>query len=242
MKKSLFILTLALALALPGLYACVSSAPNLALVQELEPSKGARAQRVSENSDCYSLQIDYPVLDQPVIDKKIRDWVDTRYNSATAEFNSFCAHVAPKQPFKLWVEYDLFMMPNTASVVFKSLIYAGGDQYHDWIEARNYLRENGTDLDFEALFSSTEGLPEALSKYAVGQFKPALGEIWKENPEYADALNPKHGPFNTFAITKTGLLLYFPTRKIAPFYAGPQECAVPLDAVKKFGPSPGIWP
>lgn len=222
--------------------ACAAPDSNSRLVHEAGTTQdGFAMRRVVESNDCYSLQIDYPELNNSDIDGQIRSWVDEEYKSTTEKFDALCANVKPKQPFRLWVEYDLHSTTHTVAVVFESLIYAGGDQYHDRVDTLNFLWENGAGLDYDDIFAAPENLELLLGEYVRHSLAPELGYIWEENPEFASALESGNASFDKFAITRGGLTLYFPTRKLAPFYAGPQRCEVPLKRLNKFGPRPEIW-
>lgn len=242
MKINIYAKRWTLCLLLLTLAGCAAPGPDPALVRDAGASLGGfPVKRLSENNDCYSLQIDYPDLGNPAIDRQIRAWVAEKYASSTGEFNELCRRVPPRQPFRFWVEYDLQAAAHTVSVVFKSLIYAGGGQYHDWVDVLNCRWADGRVLGYTDIFVAPDGLPGALAAQVRKALAPTLGEVWKENPEFSAAVDPVQATFSNFAITENGLLLYFPTRQIAPFYAGPQQCEVPLGELLKFGPKAEIW-
>lgn len=204
---------------------------------------GMPAKRVSEKNACYELQIDYPVLEHAEIDRQLRGWVENNYREITGELKAICARQTPEIPFRFWVEYEFFSTSRTASVVFKSMFYAaGGEEYQDSISALNYLWEGGLPImGYNELFEDLTGLMPAISAQVRGTLGPKLKSIWREHPEYGQAVNSGELCLSSFAITENGLVLYFPTRRIAPFFAGPQRCSVGLAKLAQFIPKPGIW-
>lgn len=241
MKKRFSVISLLMLAVLLGLAACARLPEAKPVPDAGETPGGFPMLRLGESNACYILQIDYPRLGDERIDRKILNWVKDNYASSTAEFNALCAHVTPKQPFRQWVSYELQLTPGAVSVVFTTLIYAGGEQYHDKIDARSYLRQNGAELGYNDIFTKPEDLTGALRASVKDSLAPDLRGIWAENPEYLSALESEQVSFSNFAIIEEGLRLYFPTRQIAPFYAGPQQCIVPLGALAPFGPRPEIW-
>lgn len=185
--------------------------------------------------------MDYPVLGQTGIDRNIRDWVNSKYDETTAELAAVCQQKMPEEPFKFWSEYDLYTTSRTVSIVFKTWIYAGGDQYFDTVETVNYLWNSGNAIGYKDIFNQPQGLFSSLSSQVRSQLSPGLDSVWEAHPEFKDGLEAAEHSFQNFAITERGIMIYFPTRQIAPFYAGPQQADVPLGGLVKFAPKPDIW-
>lgn len=234
---------LLLTCALFALAACTGSGPGPGLVHDAKNSaSGFAAKRVSEQNECYDLQMEYPVLGHAVIDGQIKKLVDDEYAATQALLKDMCQRQKPEKPFRYWADYELYSSPSTVSLVFKSWLYAdGSEQYLDEIKTLNCLWDGGAALDYAELFGSTNGFFEALLGHVHEALTPALKEAWEHSPEHAAALKPVKESFERFAITQEGLLFYFPTRQIAPFYAGPQQAEVAVRRLDKFAPRQGIW-
>lgn len=202
---------------------------------------GFKVKQVVENTDCYSLQMDYPLLGQGGIDRQIREWINAKYDEISAQLNAVCVRQKPKEPFKFWSGYDLYTTSRTASLVYKTWLYAGGDQYFDAVETVNYLWNSGNAIGYKDLFAQPQGVFKSISREVKGKLAPSLQSIWENHPEFNDGLEAAEHSFQNFAITEEGLMIYFPTRQIAPFYAGPQLVDVPLGSLVKFAPSNEIW-
>lgn len=226
-----------------ALAACSSAGPAPGLVRETGASvSGFGVKRVSEQNDCYDLQMDYPVLGHSVIDGQVKKLVSEEYDATVSAIKDLCQRQKPEKPFKFWADYEVHSTAGTVSVVFKSWLYAdGGGQYLDKIRTLNCLWDGGATLGYADLFGATGGLFDAISDHVHQALAPALKDAWEHSPEYAAALKPSEDCFERFAITKEGLMLYFPTRQVAPFYAGPQRAGVPVRQLARFSPRPDIW-
>ena len=218
------------------------SGPASSLVHDADfKLDGFQVKRVTDNTDCYNLQMDYPVLEQAGIDRQIRDWINVKYDAITNELNAVCAREKPDEPFKFWSEYDLYTTSRTVSLVFKTWLYAGGEQYFDTVETVNYLWNSGNAIGYKDLFAEPQGIFKSISSEVKGKLSPSLRTVWENHPEFDDGLEAAEHSFENFAITETGLMIYFPTRQIAPFYAGPQRVDVPLGTLVRFAPKTDIW-
>jgi uncharacterized protein YecT (DUF1311 family) len=104
------------------------------------------------------------------------------------------------------------------------------------------LDAEGKVLDYRDLFLKMEGLWKFLSEYARGALRPALvkNKCW-EPSQIESGLASKAESFKYFAVTPKGLTLIFPECQLASYACGEHRCDVPLAALTRFLPKPGVW-
>ncbi len=238
----------ALSLLLLALYACGGVAPESkapAVTQQAKAQSvrfGFPVEQLHQKTDCYELKASYPFIGRPALDQPLRLWVDTVYNDARDTFTESCRDVPSlkgRQQFIL--DYELFSTPHVASVVFHSWMYAGGAHGNDSVQIMNLRLSDGAELGYRDIFANTEGLWVFLSDYVYEHLRPELWQIWRDTPQFTEGLEPVEDSFRHFAVTPQGITLFFPTYQIAPYSAGPQQCDVPLRALLRFVPRPGVW-
>jgi hypothetical protein len=203
---------------------------------------GFPVEYLGEKNDCYEIRVSYPYLGRPVLDRQVRTWVDSIYNSVKSEFQAICKDASQfGGRLEFMLDYEMFNTLHVISVVLHSYIYTGGAHGIDGVQAMNMRVSNGDILSYNDLFVNTEDLWVFFSDYVYERLRPELGQIWFDTPQFSEGLEPEESSFRNFVITPEGLTLYFPTYQIAPFSAGPQQCGVPLRYLVRFVPKPGIW-
>lgn len=205
---------------------------------------GYPVEQLKQANACYDIVIEYPFFARPQLDQQVLLWVDAQNYSSMQELLAICAETTSGsrfQPYQHKVDYELFTTAHSVSVMFKSWSYLGGAHGINNLHPLNLNVENGDELHYSDLFANTNGLYTFLSDYVYSQLYPKMADIWQSSPMFTEGLEPVEGSFKNFAITKTGLLLYFPPYQIAPHSEGTLSCEIPLAALLQFKPKPGIW-
>lgn len=234
-------------LAVLTLCACVKqsappSAPQTVPLKE-QTHGGYPIEQIKQANSCFDIEMEYPFLGRLALDTQIRQWVDDKYYETGEEMHSICAGMPDEghRPYEYKLGYDVFNTPGTVSVIFKSWAYTGGAHGQEGIQSVVLNAKNGNRLGYNDIFASTSGLYEFLSDYVYSALRPKLGSIWQDSPMFADGLAPIEESFKNFAVTATGISIYFPRYQIAPYSEGVQRCEIPLTDLVKFLPRPEIW-
>lgn len=230
-------------LAVFALSACIRQSPPPAAPVKEQTRGGYPIEQIKQSNACFDIEMEYPFLGRPELDKQLRLWVDDKYYDTSEEMHAICAG-APNdsyRPYKYRVTYDVFNTPGAVSLVFKTWAYTGGAHGQDGIKTVVLADKTGQELRYKDIFASTSGLYQFLSDYAYSALRPKLGGIWQSSPMFTEGLEPVEASFKNFAVTPRGITIYFPTYQVAPHSEGPQLCEVPLEDLVKFLPRPGIW-
>lgn len=202
---------------------------------------GFPVEYINESTDCYNIDISYPFFGRPQLDQQVRIWVDSLYHDALSDFEPVCEERKGSAPLEFNLNYELFNTPHVMSVVLHAWSYTGGAHGNDSVQTMNLRLDNGDELGYMDIFANPDGLWVFLSDFVYESLRPELGDIWLDAPMFTEGLEPVESSFRHFAVTPAGLKIFFSTYQIAPYSAGPQECDVPLPALVKFVPRPGVW-
>ena len=200
--------------------------------------------KLTENNDCYEASLEYPVLGQPARDQSIRDWAEAFFMQETGELKELCAEIERKPDSLKWefaVTPQVTASNTVVSIEFSVYTYTGGAHPNHDVRTLT-LNEEGKPLDYGDLFGKTEGLWKFLSEYAFSALRPEMKktDCWDADT-VRGGLAPNADTFQHFVVTPQGLTLIFPAYQVAPYACGEQRCQVPVKALAKLAPKPGIW-
>ena len=190
-------------------------------------------------TSCYRLDMNTPFTGIEDIDRRFENWSDGLRNQAMTELNESC--YAGARDLYLDLTYETSVTRGqTMGVVFFAAKYTGGAHPITDVQTMNFNMLSGNLLQYQDIFTRTDGLYEFLSDYAYRALRPGLGEFWQDDT-FTGGLEPKAENFKNFVVTPDGLVLIFEQYQIAPYSAGIQTCLVPLESLVKFQPRPGVW-
>ena len=200
--------------------------------------------KLADTTDCYEASLEYPVFGQPALDQSVRGWAERLFAQETAELRNACAEDERNPDSPKWefgASPQVFSSNKTVSIEFSVYTYTGGAHpNHETLTL--ILNEEGKTLGYADLFGKTEGLWKFFSEYAFSALRPEMkkNDCW--NPSTVrEGLVPNADSFQHVVVTPQGLTLIFPPYQVAPYACGEQRCQVPLAALAKFSPRPGIW-
>jgi hypothetical protein len=201
------------------------------------------SESLAESGDCYTARMDYPFLGRPALDEILRAQAEGIFREAREELKSYCSSgKEEKDPlYEFTASYQVFSSHKVVSVLFNLYTYTGGAHGLNDLYALNLRLSGGKPLGWNDLFARPEGLWDFLADCARASLRPELEEYWLRNPDFAEGLRPEEASFKYFALTEKGLSLFFPPYQLAPYAAGQQRCDIPLEALLKFIPRPGLW-
>ena len=236
---TLLVLTLA-ALSAPHSSYAGTEVANLSAVSKKE---GYCLAKLIDANDCFEAQLDYPVFWHAALDQNVRAWAKRFFAQEVTDLERGCAEITvnPERRWKFAATPQVFSAHGAISIKFDIYYDTGGAHPNHAVRTLT-LDTEGKALGYEDLFLKTEGLWKFLSKYAKAALHPTLKEYWHNDPSLVQhGLAPKAKTFQYFVVTPYGLTLIFPRYQVAPHVAGEQHCDVPLKALERFSPKPGIW-
>ena len=200
--------------------------------------------KLTKNTDCYEASLEYPVFGQPALDQNIRDWAERYFAQETGELQKGCAEDERNPDNRKWefaVSPRVTASNNVVSVEFA--IYSDTGGAHPNHDVRTLtLNEEGKILGYGDLFEKTGGLWKFLSEYAFSALRPEMKKNDCLDPATVrGGLAPNADSFKHFVVTPQGLTLIFPPYQVAPYACGEQRCQIPVTALGKLAPKPGIW-
>lgn len=241
MLKAATLLVLTVAV-LSAPYSSLASAETVNLTS-VSRKEAYRLAKLTDSNDCFEAQLEYPVFGRTALDQGIRAWAERFFAQEVANLKRSCAEMETK-PERQWgfaAGPQVLSTQGTVSIGFGTYYDTGGAHPNHGVHTL-ILDAEGKELDYGDLFLKTDGLWKFLSEYARTALRPELKEYWRNDPSLIQqGLAPKADSFKYFVVTPQGLTLIFPEYQVAPYVAGGQHCDVPLKALAKFSPKPGIW-
>ncbi|MEK6279762.1 MAG: DUF3298 domain-containing protein [Acidobacteriota bacterium] len=114
--------------------------------------------------------------------------------------------------------------------------YSGAAHPNSYSETVNFDLKNGKSIKLSDLFTPGSKYIQALSKYSIQDLKKQakaqgadsmLDDDWIQRGAGPDASN-----YESWTVTKTGLVINFDSYQVAPYAAGPQHVTVPYSALR----------
>ncbi len=187
----------------------------------------------------YTLRVEYPSFGVPSVDRELALWARRQVDTFTHGLESIPATDASH--FTLDISYS-YIEPSTkcSSVLFYISTDTGGSQPDVGMATFTYDMTSGKALEYSDIFMESPALLPFFSSYSQKVLfrrpwgKDHAGRI--QTGTAADAIN-----FTFFAITPTGLSLFFPAGQAGPFTLGTLEVAIPLSDLRAFRPQLALW-
>ena len=194
---------------------------------------------IVESTRRYSINVAYPVIGASLVDKDIAHWA----NEQVGRFRAGVAEIPDVDPsrFTLAIDYEVFQPSlRCISYVFQVETNTGIGSPEKGLLTFTYHIQQGNRLTLADLFNSPDGLLEFFSRFSRRQ-------LWFR--EWIDAntvyVTPGTAPeavnFSAFAVTSTGITLYFPPKQVAPAIEGCVSLPVPMREMYTFAPNLSLW-
>ena len=206
--------------------------------------------KLAKANACFKAEMEYPIFGRPALDQSVRAFAKRFFAQEVADLKDGCAQLKadtkagietePKLQWYHVVRPQIVSTRRTVSIKFDIDAYTGGAHPNHRVRTL-ILNTNGKELNYDDLFANTEGLWTFLSEYARTALRPKMWEDWDKSSWVTDGLAPNAESFQYFLVTPKGLTLIFPDYQVAPYVLGQQHCGIPLAALAKFAPKPGIW-
>ena len=208
---------------------------------ELSPVPCAPVTRatIEETTRRYSIKVAYPAIGASLVDKDVARWA----NEQVRRFRAGVAEIPDVDPsrFTLAIDYEVFQPSlRCISYVFRVETNTGIGPPEKGLLTFTYHIQQGNRLALTDLFNSPDGLLEFFSRFARRQLW--FREWLDANTVYViPGTAPEAVNFSAFAVTSTGITLYFPPKQVAPAIEGCVSLAVPMRAMYAFAPNLSLW-
>ena len=217
----------------------------LTLAAVLGYSPGVPAQTLPESytivqrGDRYRVNISYPSVGNPVADAELAIWAR---DQATTFIKGVDAIPGPTTlPYELLITYETTASsPLSFSVVFTISAFMGGAHPEPGMATFVYALSDGRRLGYTDIFHNYSGLLQSISEYCHRALTEQLGgktpAHMLESGTKPDILN-----FDLFALSREGLIIYFPPYQVAPYSEGYLTVTIPLERLRPFAPQLALW-
>lgn len=194
---------------------------------------------ITQRDELCRINISYPNVGTPVADAELAIWA----RDLAAKFAESVRQISMPMPvpYELDVTYEtLRASSSTLSVVFFISTSMGNPHPERGLATFIYDKRDGRRLSYRDIFLHREGLLEMLSERCKAELSANLGE--KLVPDMLEAgTAPEEANFDLFALTASGLRVYFPPYQAAPYSEGYLSVAIPLVELEAFKPQRSFW-
>lgn len=187
---------------------------------------------VSETTEQFEINAQYPVLCSPKATRFVRDFV----TFAIAEFKSD----PPVQDMRGWdvkYQYDISYALTTpkngrfVSVGFQFYAFTGGAHGNNWPTTWTFDLADGSTVSFEDIFRP--GTLQALPALVRPALMRQVGDMYVEGM-LESGIKPEAHNFSSFLLTEEGVRFLFATYQVAPYVAGQQEVTLSWEALAPY--------
>lgn len=211
------------------------------------------------------IHINYPSIGHKEIDADIREWVNgiadafqehldlanvssgesvSDFNEAvdSLERDELMSDEKANSPlFELWGAYRVSRpSPAAVSITFELWNYTGSAQGALDIITLNYSLLTGQRLNFVDLFENTDQALELMSSWSRRQLERRLGAA-RRTQMLNDGTEPSVENFSNITLTPEGVCINFQPYQVAPWDAGIQKVAMPLEELMPSEPLLALW-
>lgn len=191
--------------------------PRSEVVAESKQDVQVTTETEKEDSEAYTIDVQYPQFGIPSIDADVKSKID----AALAEFRSLPPNppesATPKNEFTGIYE-DVYVGEDVISFRLILSQYTGGAHPMTIFSGLTYDRVTGRQLLQQDAFAMLGMSVEDVSSSATAQLQETLGDSFFE--EGANT-NPEN--FSSFIVSTNTVTFIFQPYQVAPYAAGPQE-------------------
>ena len=184
----------------------------------------------------------HPVFGNAALDKTVLSAIQGSLSAFTAErLEDYSDEVADKDtPVRLWQHQGKYLLfssgPDCVTVHLSSYVYRGGVHGGNTHTALVLSRKTGRQLGLGDMFADANMAVSLMSQWATEKLAASLGAAF----EKAGA-EPRPENFTRIIPVQDGLVMVFEEYQVAPYASGMQVVKMPLNALEKAGPKPGVW-
>lgn len=194
---------------------------------------------LSQRGDHYRINITYPQLGTPAADAEISIWA--RDQAATFIESVQQIPTPLPIPYELTIGYEtITASPRAVSAVFTITTYMGGTHPMPGLATFAYNRKDGRRLTYGDIFLNMDGVLDAFSTLCRESLSAQLGSR-VDSRMLEEGTTPDMANFDLFAVTATGLRIYFPPYQAAPGNEGYLHVDIPLEKLTQFKPQRSFW-
>lgn len=195
--------------------------------QENQKPVAARTETITEKTDAYSIDMQYPQFDVPVVDAKIKAGVD----AFIEEFKKEAVNkTANETPYELTSSFaGVYVDEQIISTRLTVTRFTGGAHPGTMIYGLNYAKDTGKEIGLKSVLALIGATLTQVSEYSSQQLKESLGDSF-----IAKGATPTEENYWMYSINDKGVTFIFNEYQVAPYAAGPQRVsfarAVPLES------------
>lgn len=178
---------------------------------------GMTMQRITDDTDTYTIDAQYPQFGIPSVDAKIKSDLD----AALTEFKGYPANppesAVPKNQFNSDVG-GAYVGPDVVSVSLEISEYTGGAHPNTVIDAINVDPRSGKSLALTDALSLIGMNLQQVASSSLAQLKDKLGDV-----VFEEGAQPTQENYQSFLINADSVTFVFQNYQVAPYAAGIQE-------------------
>lgn len=193
---------------------------------------------ISRQSDTFHIRVHYPRIGQSHVDADLLSWARQTVDTFLGSFSEEPEH---NIPYELETSYTLTRpSPSVLSVVWKTASYTGGAHGNLEISSTTYDLKTGKLIDLYDVFKNLDIALDIMSRFCSRSIGHALGDMYNDDM-LRTGTAPEAENYACFALTPSGIRIYFQPYQVAPWAAGPQVADIPLDELKDAEPDLSLW-
>lgn len=195
---------------------------------------------ISHHTKTLRIDVHYPKLDIPTIDKDTLEWATQLADNFQNEFAGETGDMVA--PYELGATYSL-ERPDANSaitVVWDVSSYTQGAHGNLDIVTYSYALPEGTPITMPELFTDLGTALNLMSEAAFTRLSRTLGDMLVDDM-LRGGTSPDADNFSSFALIPGAIRIYFQPYQVAPWAAGPQRVDIPLEELEDAGPQYKYW-
>lgn len=189
---------------------------------------------IAENTAGYSIDMEYPVLCQPVATRTVRDYVTSMLGEFKAEFPEHDLSEYPRK-HEMMSEFAVWGagQKRFASVKLQVMVYTGGAHPNHWPVTWVFDMKNGRVVKLRDIFADEHVALEAIVPMVREVLTQSLGEM--AMPSMMESgIAPQDGNYDDFILNQEGIAFFFAPYQVAAYAAGQQVVTIPWELVHKY--------
>lgn len=202
----------------------------------------------------WTVDANYPELGLPIIDAKIREWVESDLNKSVADAKTVVDPDFPEGSWEYWLDYAVnHPSPVVVGVVFEAYTYPKGAAHPSGVKtAMNFDVATGQELKLEHLFKEPG---KALEIFSQNAKRLVIENLKEHNPEdfgteedvanlvwFEEGFKPERDNYECLEVAANGLWVNFQQYQVMPYVFGMPRAFFPLELLAPACPSKKVWP
>lgn len=195
---------------------------------------------ISHHTATLRIDVHYPKLDIPAIDKDTLEWATQLADNFQNEFAGETGDMVA--PYELGATYTLERpdVNSALTVVWDVSSYTQGAHGNLDIVTYSYALPQGTPISMPELFTDLGTALNLMSEASFAQLSRTLGDMLVDDM-LRSGIAPDADNFSSFALIPGAIRIYFQPYQVAPWAAGPQRVDISLEELEDAGPQYKYW-